>query len=268
MATVEERNAVDTWAEDTPVLAGLAAASVDGRIALGPRRGAGVARDGEPPEAVAPVMLGPCHAALDGFDLRAGVVVRAGERDRLERLCRSRSVPARADAAARRCRGAGVRRAAASVVGRDDAPAVRSGHITGAVGHVIPRPRIDLVIYYGVLAPRAPWRAAVVASAGSQWSAAPAEVVAEGSAGSASRRAEGYLWAELMRRTFGMDVLECPRCGGRLGLMALIEHTQIVDRILRHLGLPTDRPEPRPPRAPPLPGDDLCQFDPPADAAF
>lgn len=45
---------------------------------------------------------------------------------------------------------------------------------------LIPRPRINLVIYYGVLAPRAPWRAAVVASAGSQWSAAPAEVVAEG----------------------------------------------------------------------------------------
>ena len=71
-----------------------------------------------------------------------------------------------------------------------------------------------------------------------------------------------------MRRTFGIDVLECPRSGGRLRLMALIEHTQIVDRILRHLGLPADRPEPRPPRARPLLGDDLCQFDPPADAAF
>jgi hypothetical protein len=50
--------------------------------------------------------------------------------------------------------------------------------------------------------------------------------------------------------------------------MALIEQTQIVERILRHLGLPTDRPEPRPPRAPPLRGDDPYQFDPPADAAF
>ena len=28
------------------------------------------------------------HAALDGFDLHAGVIVRAGERERLEQLCR------------------------------------------------------------------------------------------------------------------------------------------------------------------------------------
>lgn len=34
-ATSEERSAPDTWAEDAPVLAGLAAASVDGRLALG-----------------------------------------------------------------------------------------------------------------------------------------------------------------------------------------------------------------------------------------
>ena len=31
-----------------------------------------------------------------------------------------------------------------------------------------PRPRINLVLYYGVLAPRAPWRAAVVASAAAE----------------------------------------------------------------------------------------------------
>ena len=38
---------------------------------------------------------------------------------------------------------------------------------------------------------------------------------------------------------------------GRLQLLALIEHQRIVERILRHLGLPTDRPEARPARAPP-----------------
>ena len=32
---------------------------------------------------------------------------------------------------------------------------------------LVPRPRINLVLYYGILAPRAPWRATVVASAGS-----------------------------------------------------------------------------------------------------
>jgi hypothetical protein len=115
------------------------------------------------------------------------------------------------------------------------------------------------VLYYGILAPRAAWRAAVVASAGSEWSDAPAgsgPSDSDGSDQSGCRRPGGYLWAELMRRTFGIDVLECPRCGGRLRLLALIEQARTVERILRHLGLPTDRPEVRPARAPPLPVDD------------
>jgi hypothetical protein len=35
-------------------------------------------------------------------------------------------------------------------------------------------------------------------------------------------------------------------------LVALIEEASVIQRILRHLGLPTEVPEPRPPRAPPL----------------
>jgi Putative transposase len=38
--------------------------------------------------------LGPCHAHVDGFDLHAGLVTRAGQRDRLERLCRYALRPA------------------------------------------------------------------------------------------------------------------------------------------------------------------------------
>ena len=49
-----------------------------------------------------------------------------------------------------------------------------------------------------------------------------------------------------MRRTFRFDVLRCPRCGGRLRLLALIEHASTVQRILRHLGLPTDLRSPGP----------------------
>jgi hypothetical protein len=136
---------------------------------------------------------------------------------------------------------------------------------------LIPRPRINLVLYYGLLAPRAPCRAAVVASAGSEWSDAAAgrPVADEGHESAGRPRPRGYLWAELMRRTLGIDVLECARCGGRLRLLALIEHAQVVERILRHLGLPTDRPEPRPPRAPPSQVDDpACQLGAPGDVIF
>lgn len=80
--------APDLWSEEAPVLAAAAAASVEGRVALGPRARARVRRSGDPPEEVAPMTLGPCHAHVAGFDLHAGLVTRAGERDRLERLCR------------------------------------------------------------------------------------------------------------------------------------------------------------------------------------
>ena len=49
-ATSEESGATDLWADDAPTLAGLAEASVQGVIALGPRAGARVARSGSPPE--------------------------------------------------------------------------------------------------------------------------------------------------------------------------------------------------------------------------
>ena len=60
-------------------------------------------------------------------------------------------------------------------------------------------------------------------------------------------------WAELMERSFGFDVLECPRCAGRMTLVALIRDAAVVGRILRHLGLPDEVPVPRAGRAPPLP---------------
>ena len=46
-------------------------------------------------------------------------------------------------------------------------------------------------------------------------------------------------------------MLACPRCGGRLRLIALIEQAEVIRRILRHLGLPDEIPRARPARAPP-----------------
>lgn len=49
-------------------------------------------------------------------------------------------------------------------------------------------------------------------------------------------------WAVLMRRSFGLDVLACPRCEGRMELIAAIEDERIAARILAHLGLPARAP--------------------------
>jgi hypothetical protein len=49
-------------------------------------------------------------------------------------------------------------------------------------------------------------------------------------------------WATLLRRSFSVDVLECPKCHGRLRMVAVITERQPVRRILAHLGLPTEPP--------------------------
>ena len=56
-----------------------------------------------------------------------------------------------------------------------------------------------------------------------------------------------------------MDVLACPWCEGRLRLIALIEEAAVIGRILRHLGVLTEIPVPRPARAPPLSAGALNQ---------
>ncbi len=55
-------------------------------------------------------------------------------------------------------------------------------------------------------------------------------------------------WAELLRKVFSLDVLACPRCGGRMELIAFIAEAGIAKRILDHIGLPpTGPPVPKPP---------------------
>jgi hypothetical protein len=113
---------------------------------------------------------------------------------------------------------------------------------------LVPRPRVNLVLYYGVLAPRASWRAAVVPPF--------SPVIADSPrADPRSRKGGGWRWADLMRRVFAVDVLACPGCNGRLRLVAVLEASMAAARILQHLRLPTEVPMPAPARASPVPDE-------------
>ena len=58
-----------------------------------------------------------------------------------------------------------------------------------------------------------------------------------------------------MRRVFAVDVLACPGCHGRLRLVAVLDASAAVARILKHLHLPTEVPAPAPARASPVPDE-------------
>ena len=109
-----------------------------------------------------------------------------------------------------------------------------------------------------MLAPNAPWRRAVVARGGEDTTpddACPHPTPAAGpvAAGAPRDRARPKYraWAELMRQAFEADVLACPRCGGRMVVLATIADPAVIRRILTHLGLSMEGGEPGPARAPP-----------------
>ncbi|MDH3213289.1 MAG: transposase [Myxococcales bacterium] len=62
-------------------------------------------------------------------------------------------------------------------------------------------------------------------------------------------RARRLAWSELLRRVFAVDVLECPRCGGRMRVLAAIHPPDATQAILECLDLPSRAP----PRAAALP---------------
>ena len=70
--------------------------------------------------------------------------------------------------------------------------------------------------------------------------------------GAGKRRARrNLLWAELMSRVFGINVLKCPECSGQCRVIACIEDPKVIRKILRHLGLPTQGATLHPARGPP-----------------
>ncbi len=72
-------------------------------------------------------------------------------------------------------------------------------------------------------------------------------------------------WATLLRRSFAVDVLECPKCHGRLRVLAVITEREPVRRILAHLGMTTDSPPIARARDP---TDDLGDDEAPAQLAL
>ena len=119
----------------------------------------------------------------------------------------------------------------------------------------MPRPRLHLIRFHGVVAPNARLRAQVVPQGPAGEGLAHEAPVVEGPAtrdGDEQARARPARmgWAWLLTRVFDIDVRHCPICGsGQFKIIAAILDGAVIEKILRHLGL-----DPRlPPRAPARP---------------
>lgn len=144
---------------------------------------------------------------------------------------------------------------------------------------LVPAPRRHLVTYHGVLAGAAQDRDRVVPEAGGSGSCRHGveadevdddeqRAMGDGEGVEERRRPRKraqsvphrprrtgsrprYAWAELLRRVFLVDVLQCPHCGGRRRLLAAIHDPAAIQRVLVALGLSGEVPPVAAARPPP-----------------
>jgi hypothetical protein len=122
---------------------------------------------------------------------------------------------------------------------------------------LIPRPRLHLRRFHGVLAPNAKLRPQIIPSSERQAGNVPvpgfpsAPVNANNTAND-HRNAPHHSaparisWARLLKRVFAIDMEHCPQCGGSLTIIAAIVDPTVIAKILSHLGLSARAP----PRSP------------------
>jgi hypothetical protein len=229
----------DRLGEESPLLAGLVGASVQGRVALGARAGRRVRRVGEEADTEGVMSREPRQAHLDGFDLHANVWVGPKDRAGLERLCRYILRPPFAQER--------LRLRADGRVGLELKRAWHDGtrelvfeplEFLERLAALTPRPETNLLICHGLLAARARWRARVVGYGRvvPEPTVSAAPMVAGPDDPGEKCPPRGWTWAALMQRAFAIDVLACPHCGGRLRLIATLHDPAVIGKVRAHLG--------------------------------
>jgi len=227
-------------ADGDSALTPLQAAACTYRIALGPRAGQKVLSLQTVPSRQANSTQPGCVNA-HGFSLHAAVRCGADQRKELERLCRYITRPAIANERLKRNHAGDVVLQLKSAYKDGTTHIVMSPlEFMQRLAALVPRPRLHLIRFHGVLAPHAKLRAEIVPS--------PSENAPEHSAdhAHAHRSPARMSWARLLKRVFDIDIERCPNCGSALKIIAAIEDSPVIVRILTHLGLPTRAP----PRSP------------------
>ena len=44
-------------------------------------------------------------------------------------------------------------------------------------------------------------------------------------------------WAQRLKRVFAIEIEKCEKCGGLVKIIACIEDAEVIEKILKHLGL-------------------------------
>ena len=205
----------DADGEEARTLRPLQAAAVAYRIAFGPRAGQKVLtlRGAMPREDRA---RQPLCADIDGFGLYAAVRVEAHDRKRLEQLGRYITRPALSDERVQ-LNAAGQVELKLKTPWRDGTTHLVMSPLEfmQRLAALVPRPRLHLIRFHGVLAPNAKHRPLVVPQKPHvQEAASEATAAAECEVETAQARPQRISWVRQLKRVVDIDMQHCPNCGG------------------------------------------------------
>jgi len=222
----------DTLAAEHPVLAALATAAISGCLLFGEKGKrpmklfAAAARSGD--------AAGKPPKNAYGFDLDASVRVPANDRKRLERLLRYMGRPALSRAQLQLLPdGRYCLRFKRPWSDGSTAVVLTGAELMARLAALVPPPRMHLVRYFGVFAPRSQMRERLLPP---QPEAAAAQAcrhdAGHGQVDSVHARQKRMTWAQLLKRVFDIDILECPRCHARMQQIAVITSPAVIRSML------------------------------------
>ena len=175
-------------------------------------------------------------AHAHGFSLHAGVHCDANDRQGIEQLARSITRPAISnERLAINREGNAVRQLKTPWRNGITHIVLTPMEFMQRLAALVPRPRLHLIRFHGVLAPNAKLRSPVVPTPARKTTAG------EGDCQHAHSKPLSMTWARLLRRVFDIDIEQCP-CGGKLKLIAVIEEPAVIEKILKHIGLDPQQP--------------------------
>jgi len=201
---------------DDDALAVLESASVRYRIAVGPIAGRKTLRLQAPGAAgIETRVTKRLTATRDGFSLNASVACGAGERRKLERLCRYVARPPLAlERLGRDGDGLVVHRLKRPFHDGTTEFVFEPLDFLARLAALVPRPRSHLLRYHGVLAPNARHRRLVVPAPG------PTPAARDDEEPVPERGRTPMSWMQRLRYVFDIELRLCPRCGAALRVLA------------------------------------------------
>jgi hypothetical protein len=189
-------------------------------------------------------------AKNSGFSLHAGVATKAHERDRLEKICRYIARPAVSE-----------ERLSTDDYGNviyrfkkpwDDgttALKLTPMELMERLVALVPRPRVHLTRYHGVLGPHYKHRKQIVPKPPELKLVCQDQDIIDPK--QLELKKKNIPWARLLARVFNIDVETCSKCGGKMKIIAAIEDPKVIRKILEHMRLETKPPPLHPARGPP-----------------